>query len=129
MEAACQPPVIASLAGFGIALTAGTSLDLQGIMVDTDGRDNDAPLEWLFNGMSKMGQAAVPINMLILGSSLASFSWQTLKEAPWRTNLCVVFAKMVVMPCFGIGTALALHSVMTFPPHIDGSFLLVVMIV
>ena len=85
--------------------------------------------------------------MLILGSSLASFSWQTLKEAPWRTNLCVVFAKvneiysialtetevlgsqMVVMPCFGIGTALALHSLMTFPPHIDGSFLLVVMIV
>ena len=44
--------------------------------------------------MAAMGEAAVPINMLILGSSLASFNWQTLKEAPWCTNLSVVFAKV-----------------------------------
>ena len=34
-------------------------------------RDNDAPLEWLFNGLNLLGGAAVPINMLIMGGSLA----------------------------------------------------------
>ena len=39
-----QPPVVASLVGFAIALTAGTSLDIRAILVDTDDRDDDAPL-------------------------------------------------------------------------------------
>eukprot|EP00656_Telonema_subtile_P010196 TRINITY_DN1487_c0_g1_i5.p2 TRINITY_DN1487_c0_g1~~TRINITY_DN1487_c0_g1_i5.p2 ORF type:complete len:256 (+),score=69.45 TRINITY_DN1487_c0_g1_i5:305-1072(+) len=129
MAAALQPPVIASLTGFAIALTGGTSLDLREILVDTDNRDNDAPLEWLFNAMAKMGRAAVPINMLILGASLASFSFSSLKEAPWGTNLCVVLAKMVLMPLFGVLTAFGLRAVISFPPGMDASFLLVVMIV
>ena len=36
---------------------------------------------------------------------------------------------MVVMPAFGIMTAYFLRGVMTFPPNVDASYLLVVMIV
>jgi len=38
-------------------------------------RDNDAPLEWMFEALYNVGQTAIPINMIILGSNLvASFS-------------------------------------------------------
>ncbi len=33
--------------------------------------ENDAPLQFFFNGMRNLGQAAVPINMFIMGASLA----------------------------------------------------------
>jgi len=35
-----------------------------------------APLEWLFDGLYAVGQAAVPINMIILGCNLSA-SYQT----------------------------------------------------
>lgn len=76
-----QPPVVASLVGFAIALTAGTSLDIRAILVDTDDRDDDAPLgmhsvhapnselcvspEWLFNGLLKVGAAGGLSTLLI----------------------------------------------------------------
>ena len=46
LAAALQPPVVASIAGFVVALTSGTSVNLREILVDLHDRDNDAPLEW-----------------------------------------------------------------------------------
>ena len=124
-----QPPVVATFIAVIIALTSDTAIDIRKIFVDTNDRDNDAALEWLFNGMLKMAAAAVPINMLILGCNLASFGWDTIVKAPWKINLMVVFAKMVLMPAFGAFTAISLHRVLPLPPKVDASFFLVVMIV
>lgn len=33
--------------------------------------DNDAPMQWFFNGINTIGGAAIPINMFILGGALA----------------------------------------------------------
>ena len=99
-----------------------------------EGRDNDAPLEWLFNGLRKVGGTAGPINMFLLGANLASSfqrGWRTVvRVVPLRVNLAVLLAKMVAMPLFGLLTALMLKTFVS----VDGgagndSFFLVVMIV
>lgn len=54
-----QPPVIGAVAGILTAVTP-----LRGVFVDLVDRDDDAPLQWLFDGLYAVGQAAVPINMV-----------------------------------------------------------------
>ena len=120
-----KPPVVAVLAAMLLAVTP-----LQGWMVDTKDRDNDAPLEWLFNALVKVGEAAVPINMIILGCSLSQGMRMRPPAVPWSTNIGIAFAKLVLMPAFGILTALVLHGAgVTLGNGADDSFYLVVMIV
>ena len=45
---------------------------------DTANRSDDAPPQVVFDGTERLGQFAVPVNMLILGASraeLSSFEW------------------------------------------------------
>jgi len=101
-----KPPVIASLAGLFLALIP----TLRGILVDLDGRNNDAPLQWAFNAAQVMGRAAVPLNMLILGASLAQGArWSAVR---WQTNLLIAFAKLVVMPAVGIATVYLMRAIL-----------------
>jgi len=129
MSAALQPPVIAALAGIAVALTSGTAFDLRSIMVDTKDRNDDRPLEFVYDSIYKMGLAAVPINMIILGAGLGAFNIAKLRQAPWGINLCVVFAKMVIMPGVGVLQTVLLRKVVNIDPDMDASFYLVVMLV
>jgi predicted permease len=65
-----------------------------------------APLAFLTSGIHAIGQAAVPLNLLLLGNSLSKGpDWEAL---PLRCNVGIVVAKMVVMPMFGLGFCLLL---------------------
>lgn len=131
-----QPPVIGALLGLFIASFPALRGLLQNIWAD-DGKA--APLQFLFDGVytvslfqraswhfsaslgfmliafslcvQQVGQAAVPINMMILGINLSSTFQQKNKEddetdkirmLPNRTMLAVVIGKMIVMPIIGI---------------------------
>ncbi|KAK3288415.1 hypothetical protein CYMTET_4108 [Cymbomonas tetramitiformis] len=118
-----QPPVVASLLGLVVALFPGA----RGLLVDTADHDDDRPMEWLFDGIRKVGQAAVPINMIILGASLSRGA--NLKEIPLRSNIAVLISKMVVMPAIGVGTYFFLKAVFDIDENIDASVYLVVLIV
>lgn len=124
-----QPPVIGALAGIVVA----SFPTLRGIFVDLHDRDGDAPLEWLFDGLYEVGQAAVPINMMILGSNLsASYSSSIKKSALFSptTTLAIVIGKMIVMPIIGFGSVILFRKYFwDLPAEIAGSFYLVVMIV
>eukprot|EP00668_Euglena_longa_P003639 GGOE01004259.1.p1 GENE.GGOE01004259.1~~GGOE01004259.1.p1 ORF type:complete len:373 (-),score=100.57 GGOE01004259.1:306-1424(-) len=122
LSAFLQPPVIASLVAVTIAMIPA----VRGVLVDMDVRDNDAPLQWLFNAIYTMGRAAVPLNMLILGSSLAQgASWASVR---WQTNLLIAFAKLVVMPAIGIGTVYVLRFLLP-AGHVTPALGLVAMMV
>eukprot|EP00662_Eupelagonemidae_sp_cell21_P029988 gene29988-29043_t len=111
-EAVLLPPAVATMVALLIAVTP-----LRGWFVDMKRRDNDAPLEWWFNAMLKIGAAAVPLNMIILGGALSNgVEW---RRVPWATNLCVAVAKMVVMPLFGVATALSLRRLLAAGPDVD----------
>lgn len=126
-----QPPVIASMLGLFIAAIH----QVRGLFVDLTDRDNDAPLEWFFNGLNTVGDAAVPINMFILGSSLyysakgVGTSVLEDEKLQMRTMLAIIFGKLVIMPAIGIGTAMLMRQFLSIPEDIDASFYLVIMLV
>jgi len=116
------PPVIGSLIGMFVALIQ----PLRGVLVDVKDRDDDAVLEWLYNGIQDIGNAAVPINMFILGNTLAKRAFE--KDEPpivqtnshqnltlnpiisRRTRISLAIAKLIIMPSIGAMIGLCLRS-------------------
>lgn len=119
-----QPACLAAAFGMTIACLPA----VRGLLVDIKDRDNDAPLQWLFNGLYDVGQAAVPINMMILGCSLAKGA-RSKGPVLWKCNLAATFGKMVIMPAIGLGTAILMHATFHINRDIDAPFFLVVLIV
>lgn len=118
----CPPPVVAALLGMAVAFVE----PVRGLLVDTKDRDGDALLQWLFDGLAKIGAAAVPINMLILGNSVAKGASVSISI---RTALSVAVAKMVVMPLVGLAVTLAMQHIELIPDGPDDSFYLVALLV
>eukprot|EP00667_Euglena_gracilis_P012266 EG_transcript_12571 len=122
LKAFLQPPVVASLAAVAIAAIP----EVRGVLVDMDERDNDAPLQWLFNAIYTMGRAAVPLNMLILGASLAQgAAWASVR---WQTNLLIALAKLIIMPAVGVATVYLMKLVLP-TGHVPPALGLVAMVV
>ena len=127
-----QPPVIGALAGLIIA----SFPRLRGILENIYGDDvKQAPLKWMFDGIYSVGQAAVPINMTILGINLSStFQKKTSKPnsviLPNSTMASVVFGKMIMMPIIGVLSTWFLQKYyIDIPDEIDSTVFLVMMIV
>lgn len=136
-----QPPVVGALLGMIVASQSW----LRGIFVDVVDRQGHAPLQFLFDGLYTVGQAAVPINMMILGCNLsASYSASSKNTAAGRkvrdkvvlfsrsTTIAISVAKLIVMPIIGIlSTALVKHYYWNsrIPDEIDGGVYLVAMLV
>ena len=99
-----NPPVIGVLSAMLISLTP-----VREWLVDTTTRKDGAPLEWLFDGIYNIGRAAVPINMLILGSKLSRGA--NFKQVKCSVNLAIVVVKMVLMPAIGVGVAFLIRQV------------------
>ena len=99
-------------------------------------------MQWLFDGLYKVGGLAVPDNMLILGCNLSSSYQSYLKakskgtkskgglQLKMKTMIGIVVGKMVVMPVVGISTAYLLQEFFfDVSDDIAGAFYLVLMIV
>ena len=68
-----------------------------------------ASLRWMFNAIATIGDAAVPLQMLILGAKLAGEDLFNLDTGLGiRTNFIIAFAKLGVMPIAGFGAAILL---------------------
>jgi predicted permease len=123
-----QPPVIGAVAGLVVAAIT----PLRGLFVDLKDRDDDAILEWFFDGILMIGRSAVPVNMAVLGVNLSMAAQSKASVAPVdaKTVAAVVIGKMVVMPLVGVLTALFMNAyVWHIPESIHSSFYLVLMIV
>jgi len=122
-----QPPVIGALVGMMI-----TASPLRGLFVDLVDRADKAPLEWLFDGMHTVGQAAIPINMMILGSNLSASQMicDSSKLLSPATMGGIVVGKMIMMPITGIISVILLDKfVWTIPEGVRSTFFLVSLIV
>eukprot|EP00927_Polykrikos_kofoidii_P019435 TRINITY_DN19086_c0_g1_i1.p1 TRINITY_DN19086_c0_g1~~TRINITY_DN19086_c0_g1_i1.p1 ORF type:complete len:415 (-),score=42.33 TRINITY_DN19086_c0_g1_i1:98-1342(-) len=104
LRAALVPPVIGVLLGFVLAIHE----PIRSFIVDTRDFDNDGLFEWLFNAIQAFGNAAVPMNMLVLGSSLASTP--SCSAINWRLTLSVVFSKLVLHPTLAFLTITLLRT-------------------
>ena len=99
-----QPPVIGALCGIFVASIPM----IRGIFVDTVHRANQAPLQWFFDGLYSVGQAAVPINMIILGCNISSSQKSVIPAdgsdtlLPTRSMIGIVIGKMLILPIVGV---------------------------
>jgi len=116
------PPVLGALFGLIFALFPAA----RSLLVDTD-RDGHALFGWLYAGLYKIGRAAVPMNMLILGNSLAKKPSRGVISP--AVAISVAFAKMVVMPTIGLFIGYTLKAFQVVPGPTGPSFYLVAMIV
>mmetsp|Transcript_4575 Transcript_4575/g.8824 ORF Transcript_4575/g.8824 Transcript_4575/m.8824 type:complete len:445 (+) Transcript_4575:95-1429(+) len=124
-----QPPVIASICG--IIVTA--IKPLRGVFVNMNNIDGDAPLEWLFDGINSVGQAAVPLNMMVLGINLSKTLQSNCDQSQFlsrNSTIAVITGKMIVMPIIGIFSTFLLRKyLLGVVDGIDDSFYLVLMMV
>lgn len=67
-----------------------------------------APLGWLYLGVTKLGAAAVPINLILLGAALSRTPERG--QLPLATAAGIVIARMLVMPVCGLGIARLLSA-------------------
>jgi len=106
VKVALTPPVVAVILGAVVGLVK----PLRNLLVDYHTFNNDMPLEWGFNAVELFGQAAVPMNMMILGASLANIpSWSSI-HLP--STLSTAFCKLVICPAvaFGVMAVLVLSG-------------------
>uniref|UniRef100_A0A7S3BZG2 Auxin efflux carrier component n=1 Tax=Haptolina ericina TaxID=156174 RepID=A0A7S3BZG2_9EUKA len=65
-------------------------------LVPTDCPENDAYLGWLTGGLTALGKAAVPINLILTGNALSKGpDWSSLST---KANLGIILGKMVFLP-------------------------------
>jgi len=123
-----QPPVIGAVLGLVVAATP-----LRGLFVDIMNRADAAPLEWFFDALYAAGQAAVPLNMMILGCNLSASQMADQDRSSLlsrKTMAAIVIGKMVVLPIIGILSCYIFSRFLwDIPSDIDASFYLVAMIV
>ena len=106
------PPVVGVLAGLVCSsvppfywLLCGGEFG-QRLAEPTECPTNEAVLGFLTRGIAALGEAAVPLNLMLLGNSLTSGpDWSQL---PLRCASGIVLCKMVLMPCFGLGMSIFL---------------------
>jgi hypothetical protein len=108
------PPVRATLLGLVLGLIPCVRKLLLPEASHASADASQPALAWLLAGISKLGDAAVPMNLITLGVSLAK--GPDFDALPPRAALAIVFAKMVVMPAIALG-AIVFVSVVC-PVHI-----------
>lgn len=73
------------VSGIVVGLFVTSLPNVRNILVDIEDRNGTAPLQWFFDGLYEVGQAAVPINMIILGCNLSA-SYMLLPAAQNKVN-------------------------------------------
>lgn len=116
------PPVLATIAGLLVGLTP-----VRGLLVDIDDQDGSAPGQWWFSGIQTIGQAAVPLNLIILGAGLSKGA--NLSALPLRVGAAIVFCKLLLLPATMIGVTWVLSRVLEAPGATHGCIWLVALVV
>lgn len=119
LQQALTPPVLGALLGLLVSFTP-----VRAWLVDLRDQDNDAPLQWFYAGLYKLGDAAVPVNLLILGSSLAKGA--DFHALPCRVGLGIAFSKLILMPGFMV---LIVYGLIRIIPNKGYSLWLVALVV
>lgn len=96
LRKAFSPVVVAVL----LALIIG-SLPLRTMLVDVNDQDDDADLGFFYSALRQLAGAAVPCQLLVVGSSLAK--GPTFTNGTKRLHIAIALTKMVLVPMALVG--------------------------
>jgi predicted permease len=118
MQRVASPPIYGIIAGLCIGLLPWMRALLVGERTAVAcGAETDAPqapLRFLMQASQLMGDAAIPVNTMLLGASLSKGpAW---REVPLRLTVAVVLCKLALMPAAALVLAALLTSVVQLPP-------------
>tara|TARA_B100000513_G_scaffold182842_1_gene102599 strand:+ start:755 stop:1414 length:660 start_codon:yes stop_codon:yes gene_type:complete len=97
----------APVVGICLGALCGSLPAVKALLLPAD----SAPLGWVLRGLARIGDAAVPTTMLLMGVSVSRGpEWRAIRMA---TNVGVCVAKLVLMPLLMLGAAVAMRYVRT----------------
>ena len=120
MRRVLVPPVVDVLLG-----AAGGDAVAAAVMYPPEG----APFGWLWRGVVRLGQAAIPVSLLLLDVSLAKGpDWSTIDV---RANLLIALTRLVATPLMGTLVHMGLRAsgaLEPISPPWDEVFILVALV-
>lgn len=72
--------------------------------------DNQPPLSFIMDITSYVGNASVPLGLLLLGATIARLQIKTMPKGFWKTAVCIVLARLVLLPIIGVGVTTGLQQ-------------------
>lgn len=72
--------------------------------------DEQSPLSFIIDLVSYVGNASVPLGLLLLGATLARLQVKKMPPGFWKTALLITFTRLVVLPIFGVGVTTGFNN-------------------
>ncbi|KAI5949975.1 ECM3 [Candida theae] len=72
--------------------------------------DEQPPLSFLIDLASYVGNASVPLGLLLLGATLARLQVKKMPPGFWKTALMITFTRLVILPIFGVGVTTGFNN-------------------
>lgn len=72
--------------------------------------DEQPPLSFIIDLVSYVGNASVPLGLLLLGATLARLQVKKMPPGFWKTALLITFTRLVVLPIFGVGVTTGFNN-------------------
>lgn len=91
-----SPPVAATLVGILVAFIR--PVQNQFVQLNDPDYTSVTVLDWFFKAVQKMGEAAVPVNLIMLGSNLSKGA--DFNAIPLCTAVVLTVTKMLIQPAF-----------------------------
>jgi predicted permease len=120
-----QPTIVASVLGIFVAWIPA----LRHVLVDIHRAKSHAPLGWLFDALHSVGQAAIPINMIMLGSTLSQGLSSIPDDFQWAPNLAIAFGRLVIVPAIAMLTLFCIDKVVVINEEIKSSLYFAMLVV
>ena len=72
--------------------------------------DEQPPLSFVIDLVSYVGNASVPLGLLLLGATLARLQVKKMPPGFWKTALLITFTRLVILPIFGVGVTTGFNN-------------------
>lgn len=72
--------------------------------------DKLPPLSFIIDITSYVGNASVPLGLLLLGATISRLKIKAMPEGFWKTALAVTAVRLIILPVFGVGLTTGIHK-------------------
>lgn len=72
--------------------------------------DQQPPLSFIIDITTYLGQASVPLGLLLLGATIARLKVKNMYPGFWKTATMITLSRLVILPIFGVGLTTGLYK-------------------
>lgn len=72
--------------------------------------DGQPPLSFVMDTVSYIGNASVPLGLILLGATIARLEIKSMPEGFWKTAIGITIARLVILPIIGVGITTGMNK-------------------